>query len=134
MLVHTTIGLAGIRFIVKVCVGLASGEIDLQRQVCPRQITDFDRRTRGDSRTAPQFRSGLGPIAWCPPRIKRLCKRGPSDAVTTRGRNPVLTIGSPSAIELKVGTGSTVSPAVSFSRRSVDLRACCYDTDAQDLA
>src|SRR5882762_10828355 len=27
-----------------------------------------------------------------------------------------------------------VSFAVSLSRHSVDLRACCYDTDAQDLA
>src|SRR6266700_3057221 len=27
-----------------------------------------------------------------------------------------------------------VSFAVSFSRHSVDLPACCYDTDAQDLA
>ena len=35
-------------------------------------------------------------------------------------------------------TASDVSPAVSnavsFSRHSVDLRACCYDTDAQNLA
>ena len=27
-----------------------------------------------------------------------------------------------------------VSSAVSFSRHSVDLRACCYDTDAQNIA
>jgi len=27
-----------------------------------------------------------------------------------------------------------VSSAVSSTRHSVDLRACCYDTDAQDLA
>jgi len=32
-------------------------------------------------------------------------------------------------------TGSrAVSSAVSFSRHSVDLRARCYDTDAQNLA
>jgi len=31
-------------------------------------------------------------------------------------------------------TRRAVSSAVSFSRHSVDLRASCYDTDAEDLA
>ncbi len=52
---------------------------------------------------------------------------------------PINTLAEDTAIATGAFAQSTVvpidnEPTVSSSRHSVDLRACCYDTGAQDLA
>src|SRR6266571_1542884 len=84
--------------------------------------------------TPAQLNRELERIAWGQAHIRDLPSHNLRPPRPAWPRRVKLECSESLCVGLNFRGSRAVSSAVSFSRHSVDLRAWCYDTDAQDLA